>query len=100
MGGHRAALPGFEAPAGLNDVLDIVRAVDGGVSESTVELRRDIGMLLLAQGRTADAFAVPDPLHADLCPVFGPDDELTAEVAETLAVIRLDLDGDGPGCPA
>ena len=24
-------------------------------------------------------------------------DELTAEVAETLAVIRLDLDGEGPG---
>ncbi|MET8561814.1 protein kinase [Streptomyces flaveolus] len=88
-----------EALAGLNDVLDIVRAVDGDVSENAVELRRDIGMLLLAQGRTADAFAVLDPLHADLCLVFGPDDELTAEVAKTLAVIRLDLDGDGPVRP-
>ncbi len=29
--------------------------------------------------------------------VYGPDDELTAEVAETLAVIRLNLDGDAPG---
>ncbi|MEV5146501.1 serine/threonine-protein kinase [Streptomyces sp. NPDC052727] len=89
-----------EALAGLNDVLDVVRAVDGDVSENAVELRRDIGMLLLAQGRTADAFDVLDPLHADLCLVFGPDDELTAEVAETLAVIRLDLDGDGPGIPS
>jgi hypothetical protein len=25
--------------------------------------------------------------------VFGPDDEMTAEIAEALAVIRLDLDG-------
>ncbi|MBG7698561.1 serine/threonine protein kinase [Streptomyces sp. MC1] len=86
-----------EALAGLNDVLDIVRAVDGDVSENAVELRRDIGMLLLAQGRTADAFDVLDPLHADLSLVFGPDDELTAEVAETLAVIRLGLDGGSPG---
>ena len=82
-----------EALAGLHGVLDVVRSVDGDVSENAVELRRDIGVLLLAQGRAADAFDVLDPLHADLCLVFGPDDELTAEVAETLAVIRLDLDG-------
>lgn len=88
-----------EALAGLHGVLDAVRAVDGDVSENAVELRRDIGMLLLAQQRAADAFDVLEPLHADLCLVFGPDDELTAEVAETLAVIRLDLDGGGPGSP-
>lgn len=86
-----------EALAGLHGVLDAVRAVDGDVSENAVELRRDIGMLLLAQQRAADAFEVLEPLHADLCVVYGPDDELTTEVAETLAVIRLDLDGDGPG---
>ncbi|GAA1935437.1 serine/threonine protein kinase PkaE [Streptomyces sodiiphilus] len=85
-----------EALTGLHGVLDAVRAVDGDVSENAVELRRDIGMLLLAQGRAADAFAVLEPLHADLCVVFGPDDELAAEVAETLAVIRLDLDGPTP----
>jgi hypothetical protein len=73
--------------------------VDGDVSEEAVELRRDIGMLLLAQGRTADALGVLEPLHADLCVVWGPDDELTAEVAETLAVIRLDLDGGPSGSP-
>ncbi|MFJ9735989.1 hypothetical protein ACIRUL_32355 [Streptomyces sp. NPDC101171] len=89
-----------EALAGLNDVLHVVSTVDGDVNESAVELRRDIGMLLLAQGRTAEAFDVLDPLHADLCLVFGPDDELTAEVAETLAVIRLDLDGGGLGSPS
>ncbi|MET8569363.1 protein kinase [Streptomyces sp. NPDC004783] len=86
-----------EALAGLNGVLDAVRAVDGDVSENAVELRRDIGVLLLAQQRAAEAFDVLEPLHADLCVVFGPDDELTAEVAETLAVIRLDLDGDSAG---
>ncbi|MGK5497171.1 protein kinase domain-containing protein [Streptomyces sp. URMC 125] len=86
-----------EALAGLHGVLDAVRAVDGDVSENAVELRRDIGMLLLAQGRAADAYEVLDPLHADLCLVLGPDNELTAEVAETLAVIRLDLDGGRPG---
>ncbi|MEH0515548.1 MULTISPECIES: serine/threonine-protein kinase [unclassified Streptomyces] len=88
-----------EALAGLNGVLDVVRSVDGDVSEEAVELRRDIGMLLLAQGRTTDALGVLDPLHADLCVVWGPDDELTAEVAETLAVIRLDLDGGPSGSP-
>ncbi|MFG3475734.1 protein kinase [Streptomyces sp. NPDC047980] len=86
-----------DALAGLHGVLDAVRAIDGDVSENAVELRRDIGMLLLAQQRAADAFEVLEPLHADLCVVYGPDDELTAEVAETLAVIRLDLDGDGSG---
>ncbi|MFJ9209769.1 protein kinase [Streptomyces sp. NPDC102264] len=89
-----------EALAGLHGVLDAVRAVDGDVSENAVELRRDIGMLLLAQQRAAEAYDVLEPLHTDLCVVFGPDDELTAEVAETLTVIRLDLDGDSAGSSA
>ncbi|WP_225077842.1 serine/threonine-protein kinase [Streptomyces sp. CoT10] len=89
-----------EALAGLRGVLDVVRSVDGDMSEEAVELRRDIGMLLLAQGRAAEAFEVLEPLHTDLCMVFGPDDEFTAEVAETLAVIRLDLDGGGLGSPS
>lgn len=88
-----------EALAGLNGVLDAVRAVDGDVSENAVELRRDIGMMLLAQQRAAEAYDVLEPLHTDLCVVLGPDDELTAEVAETLDVIRLDLDGDASGSP-
>jgi hypothetical protein len=29
--------------------------------------------------------------------VFGPDDEMTVEIAEALAVIRLGLDGDAAG---
>ncbi|MFD7169234.1 serine/threonine-protein kinase [Streptomyces violascens] len=81
------------ALAALRDVLDVVRSVDGDVSEEAVELRRDIGMLFLAQGRTTEARDILEPLHADLCLVLGPDDEMTAEIAEVLAVIRLDLDG-------
>jgi len=84
-----------EALAGLRGVLDAVRAVDGDVNEDAVELRRDIGMLLLAQGQPGEAIGVLEPLHADLCMVFGPDDELVAEVAEILSVIRLDL-GESP----
>ncbi|MFD7711358.1 protein kinase [Streptomyces sp. NPDC059786] len=82
-----------DALAGLEGVLDVVRSIDGDVSEDAVELRRDIGMLLLAQGRAAEALRVLEPLHEDLCVVFGPGDELAVEVAETLRVIRLDLDG-------
>lgn len=33
-------------------------------------------MLLLAQERPAEAVGIPEPLHADLCVVFGPDDEM------------------------
>jgi hypothetical protein len=86
-----------EALAGLHDVLDVVRSIDGDMSEEAVELRRDIGMLLLAQGRAVEALEILEPLHADLCMVFGPEDEFTVEVAETLAVIRLDLDGGASG---
>ncbi|MET9469008.1 hypothetical protein ABZY44_30275 [Streptomyces sp. NPDC006544] len=42
-----------------------------------------------------------EPLHEDLCVVCGPDDEMTAGIAEALALIRLSLDGpaswNGPG---
>ncbi|MET9683962.1 serine/threonine-protein kinase [Streptomyces coeruleorubidus] len=82
-----------EALTALESVLAVVRSVDGDVSEEAIELRRDIGMLLLAQGRAADARVVLEPLHADLDVVYGPADELTAEVGEALALIRLDLDG-------
>ncbi|MFC1429198.1 protein kinase [Streptacidiphilus sp. N1-3] len=76
------------ALAVLTDVLDLVRSIDGDASEEAVDLRRDIGMLLLAQGRTGEARSVLEPLHTDLCVVYGPDDEMTAEVAEALSLIR------------
>ncbi|MEV4875203.1 serine/threonine-protein kinase [Streptomyces cyaneofuscatus] len=82
-----------DALASLRSVLDVVRSVDGDVSDEAVELRRDIGMLLLAQGLAAEAERILTPLYDDLCLVFGSDDEMTEEVAEALALIRLDLDG-------
>ncbi|MEV7900958.1 serine/threonine-protein kinase [Streptomyces anulatus] len=83
-----------DALAALQGVLNVVRAVDSDVSEEAVELRHNIGMLLLAQGRAAEARQVLEPLHQDMCMVFGPDDEMTVEIAAALALIRLDLDGD------
>ncbi|MFF1679783.1 protein kinase [Streptomyces sp. NPDC058256] len=84
-----------DALATLRDVLHLVRSVDGDVSEEAVMLRRDIGMLLLAQGSAEEARQFLEPLHNDLCLVYGPEDELTEEVAEALAVIRLGLDESG-----
>lgn len=86
-----------DALAALQGVLNVVRAVDSDLSEEAVELRHNIGMLLLAQGRTAEARHVLEPLYQDLCTVFGPDDEMTVEIAEALAVIRLGLDEDAAG---
>ncbi len=81
-----------DALASLRGVLDIVRAVDGDVSEEAVDLRRDIGMLLLAQGHATEAQLVLGPLHADLCLVYGAGDEMAEEVAEALSLIGLGLD--------
>ncbi|MEU8624444.1 serine/threonine-protein kinase [Streptomyces sp. NPDC048669] len=82
-----------DALSALRDLLDVVRTVDSDLSEEAVELRRDIGMLLLAQGRAVEAHRILRPLHDDLCLVFGPGDEMTQEVGEALALIGLDLDG-------
>ncbi|MBO0914212.1 serine/threonine-protein kinase [Streptomyces laculatispora] len=81
-----------DALAALRGLLDVVRNVDSDLSEEAVELRRDIGMLLLAQGQVVEAHRILRPLHDDLCLVFGPGDEMTQEVGEALALISLDLD--------
>jgi hypothetical protein len=85
-----------DALAQLREVLDVVRAVDSDASEEAVELRHNIGMLLLAQGRTAEAKEVLEPLYQDVVLVSGPQDELAVEIAEALAVIELGLDGPEP----
>ncbi|MET8331109.1 protein kinase [Streptomyces sp. NPDC005181] len=86
-----------DALAALQGVLNVVRTLDSDVSEEAVELRHNIGMLLLAQGRAAEARQILEPLHEDMCMLFGPKDEMSIEIAEALAVIRLGLDGDGAG---
>ncbi|MFC8537736.1 serine/threonine-protein kinase [Streptomyces sp. NPDC057249] len=84
-----------DALAELRTLLAVVRSVDSDLSEEAVELRRDIGMLLLAQGQAAEADRILRPLYDDLCVVFGPADEMSEEVAEALALIRLGFDGPG-----
>ncbi|MET7681411.1 hypothetical protein [Streptomyces sp. NPDC005423] len=88
-----------DALVALQGVLTVVGAVASDVSDEAVEPRHNIGMLLLARGRAAEARQVLEPLHQDMCMVFGPDDEMTVETAEALAVIRLGLDGSA-SCPA
>ncbi|CAL9401425.1 Serine_threonine-protein kinase PknD [Streptomyces sp. enrichment culture] len=80
-----------EALATLRGVLAVVRSVDGDLSEDAVELRRDIGMLLLAQGELREALDLLAALHADLLLVYGPADEMSAEIAETIALVRAGL---------
>ncbi|MFG2924401.1 protein kinase [Streptomyces sp. NPDC048305] len=82
-----------DALAALRGVLEVVRTVDGDMSDEAVELRRDIGMLLLARGEASEAQLVLAPLHEDLCLVYGPEDDMSGEVAEALSLIELDLDG-------
>ncbi|MCZ2525377.1 serine/threonine-protein kinase [Streptomyces sp. HB2AG] len=93
LGQVTVALREFEA------VLQQVRAVESDVSEEAVELRRAIGFLLLSENRPAEARQVLEPLHADMCLVYGPDDEETAEIADALALIRLTGDETPRGTP-
>lgn len=86
-----------DALAQLREVLDVVRAVDSDASEEAVELRHNIGMLLLAQGRPTEAKEVLELLYQDVVLVSGPEDELAVEIAEALAVIQPGLDDPGPG---
>ncbi|MFD7826473.1 protein kinase [Kitasatospora sp. NPDC059803] len=85
-----------EALHELQDVLATVRALDGDVSEEAIDLRHGIAVLLLAQGKVTEALQLLKPLQEDLIMVYGPEDELALEVAETLARIRLDLNGGAP----
>jgi hypothetical protein len=51
--------------------------------------RRDIGWLLLTEGRAAEAYAELQPVHEDLCLLYGPDHPDAREVADALARLRL-----------
>ncbi|MBF9072237.1 serine/threonine-protein kinase [Streptacidiphilus fuscans] len=78
----------------LQDVLDLVTAVDSHVSEEAIDLRHSVAVLTLAQGRVREAVRQLEPLYADLVMVYGEEHELTQEVAETL--FRIGLDPDAP----
>ncbi|WP_406729476.1 serine/threonine-protein kinase [Streptomyces sp. GD-15H] len=86
LGQVTVALREFEA------VLSQVRAVDSDACDEAIELRRAIGFLELSEGRLVEARRMLEPLHDDMCVVYGPDDEDTVEIAEALARIRLTAD--------
>ncbi|MER5848950.1 hypothetical protein ABT126_18310 [Streptomyces sp. NPDC002012] len=52
-------------------------------------MRRSVGILLLNEQRLTEALHMLLPLHKDMCLVYGPDGEETAEVADAPARIRL-----------
>ncbi|MGC5322715.1 protein kinase domain-containing protein [Micromonospora arida] len=77
----------------FRQVLTHVRAASGDVSPTALDLRRNIGILLVSEDKAAEAADELQPLHDDLCVVYGPDHELTREVADLLARLRLAADG-------
>lgn len=83
LGHTTTALQQFE------QVLTHVRRAAGDASPTALDLRRNIGVLLLAEGEPARARAVLQSLHDDLLLVSPRDDPDAAEVAVLLA--RLDL---------
>lgn len=93
LGQVTVALKEFEA------VLRQVRAVDSDACDEAIELRRAIGFLELSEGRLIEAQRMLEPLHADMCVVYGPNDEDTEEIADALARIRLTVDGRCPEAP-
>jgi tetratricopeptide (TPR) repeat protein len=84
-----------EALKQFRDVLDLVIAQDGITSTAALELRRSIGVLLLAED-DEEAAVILGPLHEDLCHLLGPDHEETREVADLLTRLRLS-DRQRPG---
>jgi hypothetical protein len=54
-----------------------------------LELRRNIGALLLSEGDADAAAEEFEPLYQDLCLLFGPEHEESQEVSDMLARLRL-----------
>jgi len=81
----------------FQQVLTHIREAHGDASPTALDLRRNIGILLLAEGRTAEAQQVLQPLHDDLALVYGSDHEDTREVADILT--RLHIAGAVPTNP-
>jgi hypothetical protein len=73
----------------FRQVLTHVRAASSDATPTALDLRRNIGMLLLSEGNVTEAVAELQPLYEDLCLVYGPRHEETQEVADALARLRL-----------
>ncbi|WP_432824730.1 protein kinase domain-containing protein [Dactylosporangium sp. CA-092794] len=81
-----------EASAALrqfNEVLTRIRDRGGDATPTALDLRRNIGMLLLSEGKAAEAATQLSALHQDLLVVYGPDHEETQEVADILTRLRI-----------
>ncbi|MFI1015388.1 serine/threonine-protein kinase [Streptomyces sp. NPDC020965] len=89
LGMATAALREFQ------DVLDVVSGTDGDASETALDLRRSIGVLLFSEGRRSEAEGVLDTLHEDMCVLLGEDHEETIEIADLLARLHRP-EGSGP----
>ncbi|QKW06219.1 protein kinase [Streptomyces sp. NA04227] len=72
----------------FREVLEVVSDAAGDASETALDLRRSIGILLFSEGRRAEAEGVLDALHEDMCVLLGEDDEETREIADLLARLR------------
>ncbi|MDT4992350.1 MAG: eukaryotic-like serine/threonine-protein kinase, partial [Actinoplanes sp.] len=72
----------------FRQVLTHVRARSGDVSRDAVDLRRSIGLLLLAEGDVEPALAELIPLYDDFLLLYGPDHEETREIADILSRLR------------
>jgi tetratricopeptide (TPR) repeat protein len=89
----------------FQQVLTHVRDAHGDASPTALDLRRNIGILLLAEGRSAEAGQVLQPLHDDLALVYGPDHEDTREIADVLTRLHIasatpmNADADGSDTP-
>src|SRR5690606_9452298 len=73
----------------FRQVLTHVRAAGGDTSPTALELRRTIGILLLAAGRPAEARYMLDPRREELSPRLGSEHEDARQVAELLAPLRF-----------
>jgi hypothetical protein len=82
-----------EALVELRGVLEAERAVESDVSDAAVELRRDIGMLLLGQGDPREAGEWLRALYEDIVLVHGPEHEVAVEAAEVLAALHREPGG-------
>jgi hypothetical protein len=83
LGDIKAALAAFQA------LLDNVRRDGDDRNPDALELRHQIGILLLAANRLREAAQVLRPLQQDLVVARGPDDPDTQEVRDVLTRIQL-----------
>ncbi|MDG4789212.1 protein kinase [Micromonospora sp. WMMD1102] len=83
LGDTDAALAGFRA------VQEHVRSQHDDRSQDALELRTQIGILLLAANRLREAARTLRPLYDDLVATRGPDHPETREILDLLTRIRL-----------